>query len=124
RGMARAWLREMTSETRLLDEVSDWRADRATRLIHLTPATHRTLPARIAAVAFVVLALLLPLPIVTLALASAMGPALGELAVPRVESSAAQIAKAGMLSPYAVAVNDTITPLEAGEMLHALAYTG
>ena len=124
RGMARAWRREMTSETRLLDEVSDWRADRATRLIHLTPATHRTLPARITAIAFVVLALLLPLPIVTLALASAMGPALGEFAVPRVESSAARIAKAGMLAPYAVAVNDTITPLEAGEMLHALAYTG
>jgi hypothetical protein len=123
-GLARAWRREMTSETRLLDEVSDWRADRATRLIHLTPATHRTLPARAVAIGFILVALLLPLPIVTIALASAIGPALGQLAVPRVESSAARVAKAAMLEPYAVAASGTMTAQEAGAALHALAFTG
>lgn len=124
RGMARAWRREMTSESRLLDEVSDWRADRATRLIHLTPATHRTLPARASAIAFILIAVMLPLPIATLALASAMGPAVGQLAIPRVESSAARIAKASMLTPYAVAATTEMSATEAGAVLHALSFTG
>lgn len=123
-GMARSWRREMKSETRLLDEVSDWRADRATRLIHLTPATHRTMPARAVAIAFIIVAVLLPLPIVTLALASAMGPAIGQLAIPRVESSAARVAKATMLEPYAIPATGTMSPIEAGTVLHSLAVTG
>ncbi|MBR9991365.1 MAG: hypothetical protein KFH98_16495, partial [Gemmatimonadetes bacterium] len=124
RGMARAWRRETTSEARLLDEVSDWRADRATRMIHLTPATHRTMPARALAIWFIVVAMLLPLPIITLALTSALGPALGEVAIPRVESSAARIAKATMLEPYAVPATSLVTPEEAGAALHAIAFTG
>jgi hypothetical protein len=123
-GMARSWRREMKRETRLLDEVSDWRADRATRLIHLTPATHRTLPARAVAIAFTVVALLLPLPIITLSLASAMGPAIGQLAILRLENTAARVAKAMMLEPYAIAATGTMSPIEAGGVLHSLAVTG
>jgi hypothetical protein len=124
RGMARAWRREMTSESRLLDEVSEWRADRATRLIHLTPATHRTVPARATAIAFIILAMLLPLSIITLALTSALGPALGEVAVPRVESSAARIARATMLQPYAIPSTTDMSAQDAGATLHALGFTG
>ncbi|HEX2167460.1 MAG TPA: hypothetical protein VHG09_09550 [Longimicrobiales bacterium] len=124
RGMARAWRRETTSESKLLDEVGEWRADRATRLIHLTPATHRTTPARAVAIAFIVLAIMLPVPIATLALTSAIGPAVGQMAIPRIASSAARIAKASMLQPYAVATTDEMSATEAGAVLHALAFTG
>ena len=124
RGMARAWRRETTSESKLLDEVGDWRADRATRLIHLTPATHRTIPARVTAIVFIVIAVLLPVPITTLALTSAIGPAVGQLAIPRIESSAARIAKAAILAPYAVPRTTEMSATEAGAVLHALSFTG
>ncbi|MGH7449544.1 MAG: hypothetical protein ACRELT_18355, partial [Longimicrobiales bacterium] len=124
RDMALAWRRETSSEARLLDEVSDWRADRATRLIHLTPATRRIVPARAVAVLIIVISVLLPLPIATLALATAMGPVLAQLAVPRLDSSAARVAKATMLAPYALPANGTMTAMEAGAALHALAFTG
>jgi hypothetical protein len=124
RGMALSWRRRMKSETQLLDEVSDWRADRATRLIHLTPATHRTVAARAVAFSLIGIAVLLPLPIATLAVATAIGPTLGQLAIPRTESAAARVAKASMLEPYAVPATGDMNAEDAGAVLHALAFTG
>lgn len=124
RSIVRAWRRDTTCESRLLDEVSDWRADRATRLIHLTPATHRTVAGRAAAFSLIVIAALIPLPVLTLALAGAMGPAVSEIAMPRMASTAARVAKASMLEPYAVPTDAGMTAAEAGEVLYALGFTG
>src|SRR5690606_29982087 len=57
-------------------------------------------------------------------LATAMGPVLAQLAIPRLDSSASRIAKAAMLEPYTLPASDEMTPIEAGEMLHALSLTG
>jgi hypothetical protein len=67
---------------------------------------------------------LLPLPIITLSLASATGPAIGQLAILRVESTAGRVAKAQMLEPYAVPSTDAMSAQQAGAVLHSLARTG
>jgi hypothetical protein len=124
RSLTKAWRTDETRERRLVDEVGDWRADRATRLINLTPATRRTVPARVLASALIVIALLLPLPVLTLAMASAMGPVLAHVAIPRYESMSARFAKAALLENYALPATNPLTPMEAGETLHALASIG
>jgi hypothetical protein len=124
RALARAWRKDDSRERRLVDEISDWRADRATRLTELPGAARRTLPTRILAVALIAMAILLPLPVLTVAIASAMGPALAQLAIPRYESSAARFAKAELLAPFALPATGSMTALETGELLHAVAAIG
>jgi hypothetical protein len=124
RALARTWRKDDTRERRLVDEIGDWRADRATRLTELPGAARRILPTRLLAVCLIALAALLPLPVLTLAVASAMGPALAHLSVPRYEAAAARFAKAALLAPYALPATGSMTALEAGEMLHAVASIG
>jgi hypothetical protein len=124
RAVARTWRKDETRERRLVDEIGDWRADRSTRLIHLPSPSRRTLAARMGAGVLIAVCVLLPLPVITLAVASAMGPVLAQVAIPRYDTSAARFARSALLHAYALPATGTMTALEAGESLHAIASIG
>jgi hypothetical protein len=79
---------------------------------------------RRAAVAIGVLAAFVAIPILTLVPTAAVGPVLTELAVPGFDNVSARGARAEALRSYRVSVEPSVTPAEAGRLLHDLSYAG
>jgi hypothetical protein len=79
---------------------------------------------RLAAAGFNVLAVMLPLPIVLLALLSTVGPMLTRVTTPRFTQTAGRIARMEVLRPYTLPPDSTMSAADAGEVLQVLAYVG
>jgi hypothetical protein len=87
------------------------------------PAPAATLAMRGAAVALVLLALLLPVPVATVGMATAFGPALVRMATPSLGSMTARLARARLLEPYGVPADSAISATEAGGALQVLVFS-
>lgn len=76
------------------------------------------------AVAIGALAAVVAVPILTLVPTAAVGPVLTELAVPGFDNVGARSARAEALRSYRAPVEGSVTPAEAGRLLHDLSYVG
>lgn len=119
RRIRRAYRKDARAEQALRGEVLEWNAAAEERL-SITPRPGSPLVARVAAAVLIITALLLPLPIVSIAGASAAGAVIGDMAVPRYNVIPTRYTRTQLLAPYTVPVDATITPLEAGQIAHAL----
>lgn len=118
----RPWVSDLTSE-----EATAWREDAPPREDlrrggRDDQALGRLL--RRGAVVVGVLAALFAIPILTLVPTAAVGPVLAELAIPSVDNVRARAARAEAVRSYRVEVDRSVTPGEAGRLLHDLSYVG
>ncbi|CAN5628519.1 hypothetical protein BH23GEM9_BH23GEM9_05270 [soil metagenome] len=127
------WLREAGAGAAIDAEAAAWRTQFDER--HATTSRRLGRPAmsgrqvmsaplRGLGWAVVLAAVLLPLPLVTVAMASAVGPALAHITVPGFGATATRLARAAVLEPYSLDTDATITPARAGQALHALTFVG
>lgn len=70
------------------------------------------------------LAGLVAVPILTLVPTAAIGPILAELAVPGFDNVSARSARAEAMRSYRLAIDGSVTPDEAGQILYDLSYAG
>lgn len=104
-------------------DAAKWLEARSARFGTPLPRARGTRAPRLAAAGLGALALMLPLPVVLLALLSTAGPLLTR-ATPRFGSQAGGIARTEILRPYALPSDSTISAKDAGETLQVLAYVG
>jgi hypothetical protein len=133
-GRARkGWLRAGAAAEDVADEATAWRTDlderlaaspsaAATRQATAGPAVGAG-PVRGLGWAMALLAVLLPLPLLTVATASAVGPLLSQ-AMTGVGSSATRMARVAVLQPYALPADPSITAEQAGDALNSLMFAG
>lgn len=118
----RSWVADLTSE-----EARAWREDAPPREdLHRGSVDDASLGRllRRGAVVMGALAALIAVPILTLVPTAAVGPVLAELAVPGFDNVSSRGARAEALRSYRVPVDESVTPGEAGRLLHDLSYAG
>jgi hypothetical protein len=126
----KAWLRRGAAEDQVLSEAAAWRASLDERLatsplMHPTsPVAPRSAPARALGWTMAALTLLLPLPLITVAAASAVGPALSHWGPIGHGSTATRLARVAVLQPYALTEDPAVTPQQAGEAMNTLMFVG
>lgn len=112
-------------------EIQGWKQERAATLATSKgadaseandTALARTL--RYTALGFVALTVLVALPVMTLMPTSIVGPVLTMIATPRFDQARRRSAEIEALRSYVVPVDSTITPQQAGAILHDLSYVG
>lgn len=119
------WSKDLAS-----DEIDGWRASRAA-FGSVGAANPRAKPMPglgpnlgRAGYVTVALAFLVAIPVLTLLPASVAGPVLSTLATPRFDRVRQQAARAEGYRPYVVAVDPSVSPQEAGRLLHDLSHVG
>lgn len=119
---ARAAAAAASAHGEMQQEASEWTANLALLSGDDETDTRRVRPGvlRLASWLVVVPALLLVLVVLAVAGATALGPALAGLAVPRSTTAAMRQAELAIVRPYRLAVDPSISPQDAGHALHAL----
>lgn len=122
----RAWYRQPWAAQLASGDVRDWqeRADASADPAVATRATGRSTGFRIAAALVIVLGVLVSLPVWPLVTTAGVGPVLAMISTPRFAATQQRVATVEPLRRYRPAVDSSITPLEAGEILHALQAMG
>jgi hypothetical protein len=126
---SRDWWRRGSAERALRSEAAAWQAgyrelSEATSQTSVGAAGRRIAGTRALAWSMAGLAVLLPIPLVTVSLASATGPALAHVMAPRHHVIAMRTARAAVLQPFVLPADSGITAQQAGEALQALAWVG
>ncbi|HSJ11011.1 MAG TPA: hypothetical protein VK928_13895, partial [Longimicrobiales bacterium] len=121
--LRKKYRRDEDAERALRGDVKAWN-DAAEDRLSIRPRTGSPLGVRIAAIALIAVAVVLPLPVLSVAVASSIGTALAEIAVPRYGRISLRHVRAEMLARYALPADPAITPQEAGEILHVIGNTG
>jgi hypothetical protein len=129
----REWRTHHDAQKALRDESVGWRTALAHRTENTPTAladvesTRFTKPSgaiRIAAWAIAVVGVLLPLPLLTLALVNTVAPVLAGIAAPRYDALLSRMAETAVLAPLALPIDPSITPAAAGEALYTLSFVG
>lgn len=123
----REWFKQPWSEDLVTDEIERWREDltelSGPRLQGAVSAARAPLVRRLGILA-VGLGVIIAVPVFTLMPTSAIGPILVAVAVPKFDRVQMRAAEVEAFRDYRVATDGSLSPTEAGELLHKLLFVG
>lgn len=120
----RIWFRQPWSEDLAGQEIESWKAAAPDRLAGEGPSAGLATLLGYSGVVVGALSVLVVLPVLTLAPASAVAPILTAVSSPSFDNFRMRAARAEAYRTLAVAGDVSITPQEAGRLLHSLMYVG
>jgi hypothetical protein len=123
----RAWYSQPWVEDLSSEEARSWRGEASLEGLPERPASTDPSLGRVlrhASVLMGALAGVVAVPILTLVPTAAVGPILTEIALPGFDNVSARAARSEAMRSYRVNRDGSVTPGEAGQLLHTLSYAG